>query len=514
MEKSEKKSKNSLLKNSLLALLAAPLFMANFEANAQKTVYKIEPSYKSIAPIIGTPNYIFQKKEKFGILNAKDEEILEAKYDVLEMIGNDKDKVCSFRDKDVFGFIDGRSRPIILKDTKREDLLGFADKNIMVFVRDTKVGFMNKNAQLILKAEYDVLKNAPVYKEGIIKMKKLDTAYYLNSQAKVVYREFDKDFDGSIYANAEAMKAANWNRNFIITKINGKAGVVSTSGGTTVLEPEFDWIQGNAFTEPLIAVSKKGLIGFYDPSFAQKVRFKLPFQYAYHAKDRYYVQKGTKFGITDTLGKVILEPLFDAVSPQKDGTTIITKGDKKGVLNQELGIIVAVGAYDDVREFSEGVAWVQKGGKWGIIDVTGKLIMPCKVEATQTPPPFLKNASVVNAGGKFGIMATKGEYTAAPQYETFGAFGKKSGLAIVVKGDKKGLIKPTGGFAVNLGVYDEIQEGVDSYFVVTVKNKKGVINSAGKVIVPTEFDEIMLIDGTTAAVVKKGSKFGVADLKI
>ncbi len=507
-----KNTKNTS-KNFFFALLVAPLFVANL-ANAQKTVYKIEPSHKSIAPIVGTPNYIFQKKDKFGILNAKDEEILEAKYDALEMIGNDKDKVCSFKDKDIFGFIDGRSRPIVLKGTKREDLLGFADKNIMVFVRDTKVGFMNKNAQLILKPEYDVLKNTPMYKEGIIKMKKMDTAYYLNSQAKVVYREFDKDFDGSIYTNAETMKAANWSRNFIITKINGKAGVVSTSGGTVVLEPEFDWIQANAFTEPLIAVSKKGLIGFFDAAFTQKVRFKLPFQYAYHSKDRYYVQKGNKFGITDTLGKVILEPLFDAVSPQADGTTIVTKGDKKGVLNKELGIIVAVGTYDDVREFSEGVAWVQKGGKWGIIDVTGKLVMPCKVESPQTPPPFLKNASVVNAGGKFGIMATKGEYTAAPQYETFGSFGKKSGLAIVTKADKKGLIKPTGGFAVNLGVYDDIQEGVDSYFVVTLKNKKGVINAAGKVIVPTEFDEITLIDGTTSAVVKKGSKFGVADLKI
>jgi len=52
--------------------------------------------------------------------------------------------------------------------------------------------------------------------------------------------------------------------------------------------------------------------------------------------------------------------------------------------------------FEEVKEFSEGIAAVKKNGKWGYINSQGKLIVPCEYDyADQFSEGFAK----VNKGG-------------------------------------------------------------------------------------------------------------------
>ena len=127
---------------------------------------------------------------------------------------------------------------------------------------------------------------------------------------------------------------------------------------------------------------------------------------------------------------------------------------KWGYINTD-GQLVIKDEYDDLREFSDGLAAASKNGLWGYIDKSGNEIIPIRYRRVKTFTEgiavaqdllgnfhlftstgaivedslnyedvsfFQDGNAIVEKGHLFGFIDTKGEEVIAPKYESASAF--------------------------------------------------------------------------------------------
>jgi hypothetical protein len=141
---------------------------------------------------------------------------------------------------------------------------------------------------------------------------------------------------------------------------------------------------------------------------------------------------------------------------------------------------------------------------WGVIDRTGRQIVPFKYENISE---FSDCLAAVEVDGKYGVIDTQGRMVIQPQFDFIGRFSE--GLAAVVN-HKYGFINKTGQIVVqpqfNFGFY--FHEGLAP--VQGDNGKFGYIDPTGKVVIDMQFDAIApFIQGL--AQVDAGDKWGYID---
>jgi hypothetical protein len=173
--------------------------------------------------------------------------------------------------------------------------------------------------------------------------------------------------------------------------------------------------------------------------------------------------------------------------------------------------------WEAIGEFSDGLALVKDNSKWGFIDAQGNKVIDTKFDAASG---FTKGAAIVKENGKFFLINKKGDpinsnkYDAAgtPDYGTFpvqkdnltGLIDSKGNVLIdfkqnyssllymtedrvwASKDGKWGLLDNTGK-ALTEFIYDGANFFKNGFAVVKMNDKYGVINKAGKFIVPAEY---------------------------
>ncbi len=102
--------------------------------------------------------------------------------------------------------------------------------------------------------------------------------------------------------------------------------------------------------------------------------------------------------------------------------------------------------YDEARNFENGLALVRKGDKYGMVNTSGKEVIPVKYNIIERHNDHIFR---VAAGGsvkdgvlfdeKYGFVDDSGKELLKPEYDEIGQFNK-DGLTYVKKGDKYGYI--------------------------------------------------------------------------
>lgn len=146
-----------------------------------------------------------------------------------------------------------------------------------------------------------------------------------------------------------------------------------------------------------------------------------------------------------------------------------------GYLNKE-GQLELYGYYDQVHNFSEGLARVEKGGKSGYIDKNGDYVIP---PSFPSAGPFANGLAPVldEATNKWGFIDKKGKFVIAPQFSKAREFS--NGLAPVWKDFKWGYLSPDGSYAVPLQ-YRSADVFSDGYAFVTTEKDAFFIDRNGK----------------------------------
>ena len=187
--------------------------------------------------------------------------------------------------------------------------------------------------------------------------------------------------------------------------------------------------------------------------------------------------------------------------------------------NKKMGFINKTGKeiipciYENVSNFSEGLAAVQKNGKWGFIDKTGKEVIPFIY--TGVNDVFKKGVAVVRIYGKTGLIDKTGKEIIPCFYDYIYIGDYINGnIFSVYKNRKIGFIDITGK-VITPCIYDFVNVFKDGFAFVAVgdiyeKAKWGVIDETGKEVIPCiyEYGDVFN-DGL--AIVKKDGKWGVID---
>jgi WG containing repeat len=161
-----------------------------------------------------------------------------------------------------------------------------------------------------------------------------------------------------------------------------------------------------------------------------------------------------KFGYIDHAGNFVIPPRFlDASDFHEDMAWVVTDGPcvyltdgpckspvvvgKKqtsapscrfGFIDKS-GQVVSEARFDQVREFSEGLAPVRLGKVWGFADKTGAIAIAARFEDAA---PFSSGFARIREKGRYGYIDKSGKLQLAAQYQNAESFSE--GFAVVGDG--------------------------------------------------------------------------------
>ena len=141
--------------------------------------------------------------------------------------------------------------------------------------------------------------------------------------------------------------------------------------------------------------------------------------------------------------------------------------------------------------YDNNVIKVKKDGKYGLIDFSGKEVIPTEYDEI-TAISGIENSFKTKKDGKYGIVDNEGKIVIQPQYADIDVLGKDNKTGFIVKNEngKYGIVDYSNTTILE-AKYDTIEKvyGNDMY-VVTVNGKQKLVKKDGTDVLTSGFDTI------------------------
>ena len=220
------------------------------------------------------------------------------------------------------------------------------------------------------------------------------------------------------------------------------------------------------------------------------------------------VKNKGKVGLIDRTGEFIVPCKFDCINYfGKDSLASISIKDKFGLIDLNGNIAIPI-EYEEIGNFSEGLAPVRLNGQYGFINRSGELIIPCAYDELYNGIGFNEGLAGVNKDGKWGYIDTTGNI-AIPFKDGLTGAPFSSGLSTICRGgisfyiDSYGnivskdkpfemaFINSHGDLASDYLIVKDLQGFRNGYSTITDQNGwEGLINTQGEFIIPCEYSFI------------------------
>jgi len=148
---------------------------------------------------------------------------------------------------------------------------------------------------------------------------------------------------------------------------------------------------------------------------------------------RFRVETCGRVGIVDGKGRFLLEPRYDRIDAQGDGTSILVSDGKYGLADASFAIVVDL-IYDELGPFREGRARVKVGKAYGYIDRSGAIVVEPRYEEAGD---FSDGRAWTREGGKIKFIDPSGAVVAGTDFDG-AALEFREGLLPVSKRKKSG----------------------------------------------------------------------------
>ncbi|MBF0500215.1 MAG: WG repeat-containing protein [Candidatus Riflebacteria bacterium] len=286
-------------------------------------------------------------------------------------------------------------------------------------------------------------------------------------------------------------KVAIFVKGYAPIKKNGKWGFIDTNAEITVT-PQFDAIWQPPQTNGLVFLDK-------DDVYEDVIEMDVSADWsAGFASGVFPVRFGDKWGVIDSSGVWITQPLFTEISPVNQGFALVVKDGKKGFLDSG-GRLVIEATLDDVISFSESMAPFERDHLWGYINTEGKVVIPPQFT---TASGFDKGIAVVRAGAMEGLVDSEGRWKLKPSFSAIDRYFAPD-IFRTQMGHRYGLFSPTYG-EIASPTYDYIFLTPHNLMKVRIDSNYGLIDGHGKQILPCQFDNIE-VDESDLVRLRKGS---------
>jgi hypothetical protein len=144
-----------------------------------------------------------------------------------------------------------------------------------------------------------------------------------------------------------------------------------------------------------------------------------------------WVKEHEFWGLMDSLGNYLIKPnernpliyasnvSFKVFSEVHNGLIRYQTKDMYGYQDTKLNIVIPA-KFDKATDFKNGLATVNQDGYWGVIDTTGKFIIPINYKEIILSDSELFPAKDDN--GDWGYLNLKNEWVVKPQFKNVTSF--------------------------------------------------------------------------------------------
>ena len=252
------------------------------------------------------------------------------------------------------------------------------------------------------------------------------------------------------------------------------------------------------------------------------------------SKDYFVAYENNKWGVIDSSGNIVIDPSYQEmiIIPNSKNDVFLCTYDvnyddgtyKTKALNSnneeiftDYDKIEAISNTDENNNLSYdgNVLRVQKEGKYGLIDFSGKSLLPCEYDNI-TSVEGLQGAIKIVKEGKVGVADDKGQILIPTEYNDIEKLGEQTSQGFIVQNEegKYGIVDISNNQVIE-AKYDSvstIHQG--DYYVVTESGKQKIIKKDGTEVLNGDYDEIVSIlkNPENGVIYKKQNKYGIMKL--
>ncbi|MDB5227441.1 MAG: repeat protein [Bacteroidota bacterium] len=332
----------------------------------------------------------------------------------------------------------------------------------------------------------------------------------------LIFSNSYSDSISQIITNNKGIVIQNTGKNNSISarifNINKKYTVYKNSGPVKILKLK---VVANTTSKIYIDNIYKGIVGIDTPKVINlnvgqtKIRLesifykdpKLTFEYLYNAR-------------REDLGSEIYFVVTYPIS--KDFRSVhLTPYGKYGYLNIKTNELPIKCNYDQIGEFTHGLAIVAINNTYGVINEFGTFIMDCKYNHIDFPPRYTDEQFIISSiKNKYGLFDQDGKELIAPRYDMLSNLNSNNyhnnghakieidGLYGLIDMQGNELLKPMYSYISDFnGAYAKIAIGGTTHLVSGKQDVKdeekqvgakwGLVNSLGQIILQPKYDKII-----------------------
>ncbi|MFK7786335.1 MAG: WG repeat-containing protein [Crocinitomicaceae bacterium] len=381
----------------------------------------------------------FKQGELYGYCDSNLNVVVKAKYEMAHPFVEDRARV---KRNHLRGFIDLNGKEII--PCIHKFATSFLDGYALVGNSQREADYIDKNGQVTSKINY--------FRDGYPPAS--------GSGRKVEYQNKVGPIKDEIYFYR--------NQNY-------QQGYVRIGGDT---------ISGSEFKYP-----------YYAESYSTSDDYDQHFQHFYEGRA---VVSGTNGqGHINTIGRLVVDTLYDAAFNFKEGRAKVKLNGKYGFVDKEGNVIGEI-KYDQACYFYDGMAQVIIGEKCGYINLKGEEIIPLNYDYWQGErySSFKEGLVRVRINEKFGILNRKGKVIAEVKYDDINPLFNE--FMRVKLNDRFGLIDDQGKEIIPpvYGYLRWLDQCALIFEAEPDSRRYGLINTQGKVVLSKQVNRPLKVDGS------------------
>ncbi len=199
----------------------------------------------------------------------------------------------------------------------------------------------------------------------------------------------------------------------------------------------------------------------------------------------YVFRKEGLFGIMTKHGKMLTDNLeFEAVYPLREEFLGVKLAGKFGFIDVN-GKLRIANRYDTIGYYQEGFAAIKLLDKWGFIDKMERIKVQPRYDEVQ---PFYNGLSLVKLNNKYGLVDGNDRTILPIEFDHLDRI--QNGRYISFKNGKYGLIG-TNGKELVFPKYDEIQDLKNGFLIIQRRGKYGTATADGELVIPMLYQNII-----------------------
>jgi len=363
----------------------------------------------------------------------------------------------------------------------------FAPSGLALVRTSAGYGFMDSSFQFAIAPQFS---NARGFHSGAAPVK-------TNSNWGLIDRK------GHFLTEPKFKLMGSLNEGLFFYQVGNRRGLMDSTG-RAITDTLFDEI--GQFTESAAKVRVENKFGAID----SKGRWLVPPQFdeiTFRVKDFISVKSGRKQGLYSKRGVLIADTLYDDIvfEPKQNVFRLVLSKKKIGLMRAN-GRKILEPIYDNISSFIYGLAQVVLNGKCGVLDSTGKWVVPVQYDDITFNSKEWINFKI---GEGQGLMNPTGQIVIAPLYSYF-TFTANGSIVALTNQEHYGLFSSTGKMLLDT-LYDFIDNFSNGVAWVRQRDLWGLIDSNASWIVTPQFDQTSLFENGLAWFRKDHGSYGVID---